>query len=239
MIRKHIFGRRAARPDQRNAQASRLPLRGSYGGDVEIDMDQVLTYSKAIAKHRGYPEESAATIARRVVFLERRGLPGLANLHREVFLFRDEPLTSRHKLRRPDGRKGGHCPFFAGIDLEPSFEQLTASPPENRRWVTAPSNGLLLVPKLAEWLRPTGRRAVFWWAKGEQVPGFIVVEGFRLEFRSTIEWDALDALQTADHIGFSDCPDDFAPTPNPRSGFCEKITLQPRHIALLDDYLKS
>lgn len=206
---------------------------------IELDMNQVAAYATAMAKHRGYPEDTAAMIARRVVFLERRGLPGLANLYSEVLSFRSEPLASRFALHRPDGRKGGHCPFYAGMELERSFEMLTAFSPEERRWATAPSNSLLLVPKLAEWLRPTGRRAVFWWEMDKDVPGFIIVEGFRLELICKLgRSDALDKLQQAEHIGFSNCPDDFEPRPNPRSGFRDKIPLEPRHIAWMQDYLK-
>lgn len=225
MIGKRLFGRQTSAVTQQH---------------VELDMAQVAGYATAMARHRGYPEDSAAMIARRVVFLERRGLPGLANLHREVLLFRDEPLASRFTLHRPDGRKGGHCPFYAGMELERSFDMLTAVSPEERLWATAPSNSLLLVPKLAEWLRPTGRRAVFWWEKDKEVPGFIIVEGYRLELlcRSGRS-DALDKLQQAAHVGFSDCPDDFEPRPNPRSGFRDKIPLEPRHIAWMQDYLKA
>jgi hypothetical protein len=207
---------------------------------VELDMKQIGAFADAMAKHRGYPDDTATMIARRVVFLERRDLPGLANLHREVSLFNNEPLASRFNLQRPDGTEGGHCPFYAGMDLEPAFDQLTAFPPEDRRWVPAPSNSLLLVPKLAEWLRPTGRRALLWWAKDQVVPGYIVVEGFRLDIYSKGgSWDAIGYLQRADYIGFSDCPDDLDPAPNPRSGFREKVTFERRHIAMVEDYLRS
>jgi len=219
-----LFGRRTA-PTQQN---------------VELDMKQVAAYANAMARRRGYVDDTAAMIARRVVFLERRGLPGLGSLHREVLTFHNEPLVSRFSRRRPDGSEGGHCPFFAGVDLEPKLDMLTARPPDDRLWAAAPSNALLLVPKLAEWLRPTGRRAVFWWlGEGPEVPGFIVVEGYRLHcFSRSGVSDALGVLEQARAIGFSDCPDDFEPTPTPRSGFCDKVTLQPRHIALMHDYLK-
>jgi hypothetical protein len=211
-----------------------------YGADVQLDMKQVAAYANAMARHRGYPDDTAAMIARRIVFLERRNLAGLANLYREVMHFRKEPLTSRFKHYRPDGSEGGQCPFYAGIELESSFDRLTSAPRENRLWTPAPSNALLLVPKLAEWLRPTGRRAIFWWKKEEEVPGFIVVEGFRLASYSKIEpGEAFDKLQCSDYIGFSDCPDDFEPVPQPRSGFCEKITVQLRQIAMMEDYLRS
>ena len=224
MIFKRLFGKRLA---------------PSLQQDVELDMNEVASYANDMATRRGYPEDAAAMMARRVVFLERRGLPGLANLHREVLLFRDEPLASRFNVHRPNGSEGGHCPFYAGIELEPSFDMLTALTPEDRLWVKAPSNSLLFVPKLAEWLRPTGRRAVFWWGKDKEVPGMIVVEGFRLEFLcKTGTSDALEKLQQAEHIGFSNCPDDFEPKPNPRTGFLDKITLQPRHIDLMQDFLK-
>ncbi|WP_223177753.1 hypothetical protein [Sphingobium sp. KCTC 72723] len=240
MILKRVFGRRTTPPVQQNV-VSGLPTQPDcYGGDVELDMKQVAAYANAMARHRGYPEDTAAMIARRVVFLERRNLAGLANLHREVDLFHNEPLTSRFNLRRPDGSEGRHCPFYAGIDLESSFDRLTSVTPGDRVWTPAPSNALLLVPKLAEWLRPTGRRAIFWWGKEKEVPGFIVVEGFRLDCYAKAErWEAFDKLQRADHIGFSDCPDDFEPAPQPRSGFCEKVTLQLRHVAMMEDYLRS
>jgi hypothetical protein len=200
----------------------------------------VAAFAEAMAKHRGYPEEAAAMIARRVVFLERRDLAGLSSLHRECFFFGNEPLVSRFELHRPDGTKGGCCPFYAGINLEASFEMLTAVSPENRQWAFAPSNSLLLVPKLAEWLRPTGRRAVFWWSNENEVPRYIVVEGFRVQMCSKLgSTDAFASLQRADHIGFSDCPDDFEPAPQPRSGFREKITVQRRHIDMIEDYLRS
>jgi len=81
---------------------------------------------------------------------------------------------------------------------------------------------------------------VFWWAKKDKVPGFIVVEGYRLGYyRKLSPADAADGLEQADHIGFSDCPDDFEPEPELRSGFREKISLTPRQIALMEDYLRS
>lgn len=240
MIHKRLFGRRATSAGQLNDLSGVQVPRRKYGTNVELDTAQVATYANAMAIHRGYPEDTAAMIARRVVFLERRGLPGLASLHREVLLFRDEALLSRFNLHRPDGSEGGHCPFYAGIELEQSFDMLTSLPPEDRRWTRAPSNALLLVPKLAEWLRPTGRRAVFWWKNDTEVPGFIVVEAFRLAFYSNVEFsEAFDKFQHADHIGFSDCPDDFEPAPQPRSGFLDKIKLQPRHIDMMEDYLRS
>jgi hypothetical protein len=228
---KRIFGKREAPSPRRY---------GDTGLDeiVELDMNEVASYADAMAKHRGYPDEASAMIARRVVFLERRGLPGLAHLHREVLLFQNEPLSSRFQLRRPDGREGGHCPFYAGIDLEPSFDRLTSCTPEDRLWAAAPSHSLLLVPKLAEWLRPTGRRAVFWWANGSEVPGLIIVEGYRLEYLSKDRnWRAIDQLRDAQHIGFSNCPDDFDPTPSPRSGFRDKISVQLRHISMMQEFL--
>lgn len=237
---KRVFGRRPTPTGQRNtASGVRAPL-AAYGADVELDMNQVAAYAGAMAKHRGYPEEAAAMIARRVVFLERRDLAGLGSLHRECFLFGNEPFVSRFELRRPDGSEGGHCPFYAGINLEASFEMLTAVSPEDRRWAPAPSNSLLLVPKLAEWLRPTGRRAVFWWANEKVVPGYIVVEGYRVQMYSKVGWsDVFASLQRANHIGFSDCPDDFEPAPQPRSGFREKVTVQRQHIDMMEDYLRS
>lgn len=244
MISRKIFGKRVL-PDK-----GKVDL-GAIGRDrlcenpttlaeqsTEIDMKQVAAYAEAMAKHRGYPDDAAAMIARRVVFLERRDLRGLATLHRELTL--GEPFATRFRRYRPDGRDGGQCPFYAGIELESSFERLTAVEPEDRLWVKAPSSPLLLVPKLAEWLRPTGRRAMFWWLKNKEVPGYIVVEGFRLAlYCKAGSRDALDLLQSADHIGFSACPDDVMPTPEPRSGFREKMQLQSRHIALMEEFLRS
>lgn len=207
---------------------------------IDLDMQHVASLSAALAKRRGYSDDMAASIARHVVFLERRGLPGLANLYSEMVSFHAEPLVSRFALRRPDGRAGGHCPFHAGMEHARSFEMLTDCSPEERRWATAPSHSLLLVPRLAERLRPTGRRAIVWWAKDKDVPGFIVVEGFRLELISKLgRADALDTLRQAEHIGFSDCPEDFEPRPQPRSGFRTSVAIQARHIAWIQDYLEA
>ncbi|MCX9145833.1 hypothetical protein [Erythrobacter sp. WG] len=201
-------------------------------------MDQVATYAEAMARHRGYPDPTCAMIARHVVFLERRGLLGLSNLYWEMTSFPEESLDDRFNVKRPDGHEGGHCPFSAAIGLWPSYDWLTSIEPEDRRWAIAPSHALLAVPTLAEWLRPTGRRAMFWWAKDGAVPGYIVVEGFRLAaYLKTSGPDPWLALTYADHIGFSDCPDDILPTPEPRSGFLEKIQLAPRHIEMMETFL--
>jgi len=206
---------------------------------VEIDMKQVAAFARGMAIRRGYPDDLAGVIARRAVFLERRGLPGLGSLHHEVVAFDDEPLASRFNRHRPDGREGGHCPIAAGVDLEPHLDMLSARGPNDPLWTTAPSNGLLIVPKIAEWLRINGKRVVFWWEKGGEWAGFIVVEAFRLQYvDQTGTSSALKKLQRADHIGFSDCPDDFQPKPSPRSGFRDTIGLEPRHVALMHDYLK-
>ena len=240
MIFKRVFGRKTTPSEQPDIGRDGSSKSRRYGANVELDMKEVASYAAAMARHRGYEDETAAMIARRVVFLERRNLPGLGNLHREVFLYHNQPLDSRFSFQSIDGLVGGGCPFYAGVALEPSFEMLTALPPEDRRWAPAPSNALLFVPKLAEWLRPTGRRAVFWWAKNKKVPGFIVVEGYRLGYYCKLSTsDAANAIEQADLIGFSDCPDDFKPEPEVRSGFREKITLIPRHIALIEDYLRS
>lgn len=207
---------------------------------VEIGMEQVAAYAEAMARHRGYPDASCSMIARHVVFLERRGLLGLSNLYWEMSSFQEEPLVDRFNVQRPDGREGGHCPFSAAIELWSSYDWLTSIEPEDRRWAIAPSHALLAVPTLAEWLRPTGRRAMFWWAKDGAVPGYIVVEGFRLApYLKTSGPDPWDALMDADHIGFSDCPDDILPKPEPRSGFLEKIKLAPRHIEMMEVFLGS
>ncbi len=150
MIFKRVFGKKvtlSAPPDIGPGESA--PPR-KYGANVELDMKEVASYASAMARHRGYEDETAAMIARRVVFLERRDLPGLAHLHREVFLYHNQPLDSRFSFYSPDGPVGGHCPFYAGVALEPSFQMLTAVPPEDRRWAPAPSNALLLVPKLVK-----------------------------------------------------------------------------------------
>jgi len=238
---KRIFGKKVVPAGQPTGSPA-LPPQGYGDSEVEIGMDQVAEFAYAMAKHRGYPEDTASMIARRVVFLERRDFPGLVSLYREVTLFSDEPLLSRFDVQRPDGREGGFCPFYAGLELEPEFERFTVLPPDQQGWALAPSNSFLLVPKLAEWLRPTGRRAMMWWAKDKSIVGYIVVEGYRLQIffgRGADTLDSLDKIQAADHIGFSGCPEDFHPQPNPRSGFLEKKTLRRRDIGLMESYLRT
>lgn len=214
--------------------------KASADESVEINMEQVADYAEAMARHRGYPDDFAALIARRVVFLERRDLPGLGSLHRELHDFRDEPLASRFNRHRPDGSEGRHCPFYAGVELEASFDFLTSATPEESRWAVAPSNPLLFLPHLAEWLRPTGRRALLWWEKDKKMQGYFVVEGFRLAAYVRTEYtEAFEALRMSTHIGFSACPDDFLPEPKPFSGIRDKLKLQRRHIAMMEDFLSS
>jgi len=144
MIFRRVFGKKATPSVRRDIGLGSLGQPRKYGANVELDMKEVAAYAAAMARHRGYEDETAAMIARRVVFLERRDLPGLGNLHREVFLYHNQPLESRFRFYSPDGPVGGGCPFYAGVALEPSFEMLTAVPPEDRRWAPAPSNALLL-----------------------------------------------------------------------------------------------
>ena len=121
MMFKRIFGRKITPPAQSGIGLGESARPRKYGANVELDMKEVASYAAAMARHRGYEDETAAMIARRVVFLERRNLPGLGNLHREVFLHHNQPLDSRFSFYSPDGPVGGHCPFYSGVALEPPF----------------------------------------------------------------------------------------------------------------------
>lgn len=236
MVFKRLFRKRSAR----QSRIRGVLLQPAINADeFELTMSQVSSYANVMAVHRGYSHEAAFTLAKWVVFLERRNFPGLASLCREMVLGQNEPMPARMLLHRPDGRAGGMCPYFYSLDVEPLLDALTAHPLADRIWVPAPSNPLLVVAALAYWLRCRGRRVLFWWQKDGEEPGYIVVEGFRLEFCPNVEPSrALEMLEDADYIGLSECPDDFQPAPRPQSGFVSKLTLPSRYIDVMENYLR-
>jgi hypothetical protein len=71
---------------------------------IELTMDEVGRYAHALALRRGYPADTAGMIARRVVFLERRGIIGFVALVREILLHNEEWLPGRLGGRTRDNQ---------------------------------------------------------------------------------------------------------------------------------------
>jgi len=200
--------------------------------DLELSMVEVAAYARALAAKRGYPDDSHDMIARRIVFLERRGIPGLGPFHRDLVLFADEPFSMRFNMVRPDGRRGGQCPIIAGVTLDPQLEAMTCRTESDAAWFPAPSNSVLLIPKLAEWLRPIGRAAVIHWLADGQRVGQAFVDGFRIALHGKIE-----AIHEAPYVGISGFAEDGEPKPAFRSGFTERMRIKQRHMTMMIEYL--
>lgn len=201
-------------------------------GDVvsrTLSMDRVREYAIALVSKRGFPADSHQMIAERVVFLERRGLPGLLALLHE-FATAKQDFAQRTAQSRQ--MAGGHCPIVAGVELNAVAEQLTTAEDGDAKWIVAPSNPILLIPKIAEWVRPTGRLVRVSWAIDRQVVAETVIDGFRIAHIGP-----LSPLQHSEHIGFCRFPEESVPVPKLTAGFLDEATYPGSTCDNIDLYL--
>lgn len=105
----------------------------------------MLSYAAAIA--RGFPPAVCDEIAARVLWLEQRGLPGVIALAREFLNNHETGIDER----------GLQCPIVFGSFVADKFDELVANDPSQPNVTDGPTNGVLVLPKVAEHAAHIGR----------------------------------------------------------------------------------
>ncbi len=210
---KKLFGRKTTSPDLEPTWRQDLDL-------VTLSMDDVGKYCIAAARLRGYPEDSLDMIARRVVFLERRGLPGFAAFVQEMTMFPSESLAQRARPERPDGQKGGGCPIIAAVMMGERLAEQMALPPGKISVMHAPSHPGLMLPKFAEFAGPRGLLAMVHFLVGNEPVARAVMDGHRLAYEGPIE-----AFFAAEHLGIARFPEESLAAPPLRAGHIDTFEL--------------
>lgn len=197
-------------------------------------MEDVRRYVPLLAHRRGYPDDSFGMLSERICFLERRGLPGFGAFGAEMIKFAREPLNSRMSMSRPDGRQGNYCPIFAGVLLREKLEFLTTADASNCQAILAPSHPVLLLPKIAEYIRPRVRIMIMDWYVGAEVGARTVFDGFRIAHIGSVE-----PTLKADQIGFCQFPEGQMPLPEMKSGHVEEVVMPICVMSQIDQFIGS
>lgn len=137
-------------------QRAGLP-RTTAAQSTSLEMTEVYALSYAAALQRGYPGAVADAIAGRVLWLERRGLPGVIALTREFVANKDTTPVER----------GTNCPFIAGTLLMDQFDLFVGRDIDRQLAIAGPTNGVLILPKVAEYAARIGETVRVSWLKGE------------------------------------------------------------------------
>jgi hypothetical protein len=188
--------------------------------DVEnrkISIPEVYALTYVAAQVRGFPDASPDAVAGRVLWLERRGLPGMLGMMQEFLVHKDTPLLER----------GNQCPFIAGTVLLDQFDKLVSPNPMRPTVIAGPTNGLLLLPKVAEYAARIGKTIMVSWYVGEprQDIGQSLVDAENAAFRG----DRNAALQST-ATGFALFP---GPIPVAVSALVEEMEMPTRAYELL------
>lgn len=117
-------------------------------GMVRLSLDEIQDYVAAGAGARGYVGHVQSVAGRHVRMLEARGLPGFTAFTREVLSSRFETVEQRAHAARPDGANGRSCPMTT--PLTDVFGKLRVMDPGQVVLIPAPSNPLLVMPRLAD-----------------------------------------------------------------------------------------
>jgi len=219
-MHRSIFGRKKEQPSKKNREMVRLGI------------EEVRQYCFALAAKRGYPEDSFGMIAHRVVFLERRGLPGFDALIVDFTAFKNETLAERFSVVRPNGIKGGHCPFIAGVQLDDKLDEFTSGDPYTNSVITAPHAAMLLIPKVASFAGPMGRLVSMTWYRKDQEALKTVLDGYRISHNGD-----LTALADATEIGFARYPEEEYPIPPIQAGQFNDTEISAERLLTLQSFL--
>lgn len=140
---------------------------------AQLTMTEVYTLAYAASVARGYPEPIADEVAFRVLWLEQRGLPGLIALTREFLNNHETDFRER----------GMQCPIIAGTMLSDHFDELVARESERPNVIQGPANGVLILPKVAEYAERIEEPVRVSWIMGEppQIVGQSVVDANKVE----------------------------------------------------------
>ncbi|MDK2760673.1 MAG: hypothetical protein KYX64_04875 [Sphingopyxis sp.] len=201
---------------------------------ISLSMDDIALYVKAAVRRRGYPEDSFDMIARRVCFLERRGLPGFGALIREVILNANETMDERVGVKRPNGVEGGRCPIIESVMLNDHLPRLAAQSEGQVQTTPAPSNPVLILPKLASYAGPKGVVFIMTYYRNDEETARSVVDGFRVAHVGSI-----DALFASDTIGYSVCPEEWLDEVTLRAGYVDRVDVAARALSRLSTFIES
>lgn len=225
---KRVFGRKPPSP------SAILTVADDRMDAVKLSIDDMVRYVRAGAERRGYPDDSLDMIARRVAFLERRGLPGFAAFIREMSIHSDENLHERAVTARANGQQGGHCPIIAGAMLDDALGQAAAAGVGQIVRMAAPSNPVLLLPKLAEYAGPRGLvLMLIFYDKGQEA-GRSFADGHR-----AVHFGPVDPLFECEAVGFGLCAEEWLDEVKLRGGHVDAsefpASLVSRLIRFIED----
>jgi hypothetical protein len=202
------------------------------GRDLEmlsLSLDDIDRYVVAACRARGYPEDYLPTAARRVRFLEARGLPGFSAFTREMLGAESETLQQRASITRPDGSTGGQCPMIDAVRLGEQLDDILATlTPEQVATPPMPSNPLLMVPKLAEYAGPEGIIMMATFYIRREPAARIFIDGHRAAAHGPQE-----ALLFADNFGISRFPEETHGVPPLRGAHIDSIEFPVRELGNL------
>ena len=235
MLRK-VFGKK---PNAIADDQGGLPLVGTpVEGGLQLKSHEVRQLVVSSAERRGYPEPARAMIANRVVWLERRGMFGLAAWILELVEYAGETLEQRFSMTRPDGSTGRVCPFVFASLLNDKLDEITSAEDDQPKVLHAPAHPVLLLPKLASYLGPTGRLiTVYWIVDGKEILRS-VMDGFRIAHRGDRE-HSFEAYMRSDRIAISRYPEEFEPVPPLSSGHMRDVVVPTTLIGQLVGYMKA
>lgn len=231
-----LFGKKA---DAAGGDHGGLPVVGKpVDGGLRLTFEDVRPVVICSAERRGHPEPTQAMIARRIVWLERRGMPGLAAWILELVEYGRETLEQRFSSARPDGSTGRICPFFWSAHVTDKLDEITSAEEERPTILNAPAHPVLILPKLAGYLGPTGRMVtVYWIVDGHEILRS-VMDGFRIIHRGDRE-RTFEAYMRADRIGVSRYPEEREPVPPLRSGHMDEVFVPTALIGGLVGYMRA
>jgi len=215
-----IFGKQARLPAD---EFGGLPFLGTpVEGGLRLTMEEIRQFVLISAARRGYPEPSHEMIADRVTWLDRRSLPGFGAWINELLDYQSETIEQRFSLTRPDGSLGRACPLFFGAKLDDKLDELTAS--DKPILFDAPSNPVLLLPKLARFIAPLGRLIMINWIKDNDEIAASVMDGFRIVHRGN-STQLFEAFTNSAKIGVSRYPEETQPVPPLRPAHRDEIVV--------------
>ncbi len=157
---------------------------------AKLSLTQVYTLAYAATLSRGYPGPIPDEIAGRVLWLEQRGLPGLIALAREFLNNHDTDFRER----------GMQCPIIAGALLPDHFDELVSREPSRPNVIEGPTNGVLLLPVVAQYAKKIGEPVRVSWIMGE--PAEIVGQSI-VDADSVASFGDINALILNSGVGFA------------------------------------
>lgn len=220
-----MFGKKKA-ADGRDVGPSAQRSNGDRG-NVTISMNEVHKLAGAAAIRQGYPADARDNIANRVVWLERRQLPGLPALILTLQRFGHLPMPDRLGTKRGDGSFVYGCPIVAGTILMDQLASLLEPDPRGIKMINGPSAAVLLLPKIAQYAGPRGLIVRLNWIVDGSTRAQSFVDGFRV-----VTFGEPLALLNCHQVGFVVHSDEEPP--DMRAGTRDETSLPKDVLAQLE-----